>query len=243
MDSIVVVLLVVFVLFILRNPSWLVMWANWILQQRVHQDNSTARVHEQALLNLLERDYPGIQGHIHVLLRRSHVGWECIANNSHRVYTWGAEPNLGKMSRMLKDPVLEHMRDVKARELALQILGRVGMQEVETGMYVVHSGFNTAVRYRFSPYEIILYRNNQPYGSFCLIARGRYPLWDVVLSRILMLQGSERDFLRTAHYYGSVPPYFARPMTRDQFAIIYGEEALTRWDSYTFSTLTPVTKR
>lgn len=197
-----------------------------------------------ALQSKLEQTLPGTRGFYQVRLRRRFWGWVCTASSrvpslpwQYQVYAWGARPNLDKMARMLAGPLQWFAPQAKAHELAEDILGRDGMQRVLAGTYFVPSGLTPSVEYRFTPYSLILYRGGRPLGSFCLQARGRYPLWDVVLSRIIMVQGSEIDFLRTAHFYGPVPPYFAVPMTRDQFLEIYGKEALERWDTYTSSTL------
>jgi hypothetical protein len=197
-----------------------------------------------ALQTRLEALLPGTRTFYQVRLRRKFWGWVCSANSrvpslpwQYQVYTWGARPNLDKIARMLVGPLQWFTPQAKAHELAEDILGHDGMQRVLAGTYFVPSQLNNTVEYRFTPYSLILYRGGRPLGSFCLQARGRYPLWDVVLSRVIMVQGSELDFLRTAHFYGPVPPYFAVPMTRDQFLEIYGKEALERWDIYTSSTL------
>ena len=204
----------------------------------------------EALHARLDTSIPGTRTFYQVRLRRRFWGWVCTASSRvpalpwhYQVYTWGTRPNLDKMARMLVGPLRWFAPQAKAQELAEDILSRDGMQRVLAGTYFVPSGQNSTIEYRFTPYSLILYRGGRPLGSFCLQARGRYPLWDVVLSRIIMVQGSELDFLRTAYFYGPIPPYFALPMTRGQFLDIYGEEATERWDTFISSTPAQATRR
>ncbi|MBI4496747.1 MAG: hypothetical protein HY689_02470 [Chloroflexi bacterium] len=197
-----------------------------------------------AVAQRLEGLLPTTSAFYQVRLRRKFWGWICTATSripslpwQYQVYTWGQRPDVEKIARMLVGPLQWFTPQAKAHQLAEQILGREGMQRILAGTFFLPSRLSPAIEYRFTPYSLILYRDGRPMGSFCLQPRGRFPLWDVVLSRVLMVAGSELEFLRTAHFYGPVPPYFAVPMTREQFAEIYGKEALEKWDTCTSSIL------
>ena len=205
---------------------------------------------EEALAESLDNLVPQMHGFYQIRLQRRFWGWVCTVNSRipslpwhFQLYTWDKRPDREKMARLAVGPLLQYMPHAKAHQLAEQILGRDGMEQVLASRYVVKSRLNPQVVYLFTTGSMYLYQNGIVVGSFCLNARGgRYPLWDVVLSRIMMVTGSELEFLRTAYFYGPVPPFFARPMNRNQFGEIFGKENLERWDTYTSSTLEAVTQ-
>lgn len=205
---------------------------------------------QNLLQEKLESHFPDISRFCKVELRPSWFGWIATVSSrisaipwQYNVYVWGNRPNLDKVAKMLAEPILWFTPQAKAYKLAVSILGQANVARVMGGVYFEQSRINPRVEYRFTPYSSIIYCSGRPLGSFCLNAQGRYPLWDVVLSRILMVQGSELTFLRTANFICSGPPLFAVPMTREQFRDIYGEEALEQWDTYTSSTPAKVTQR
>lgn len=124
-------------------------------------------------------------------------------------------------------------KESAAYMLAQRILGADVCNKLGAGTYRVTSKLCPVVVYDCSTIGVSICKRERERGSLCLTRNDwSWALWDGVLARTLILQHDELRFLKTANY---ALPYRtpARPMTRRQFASIFGKSLLPAWDTYT----------
>lgn len=206
--------------------------------RKIPSEDEIAEATER-LADLLEADFPGARAFCRFTIYPSLMGWICRVDSRVQrmpawgeASIWGSQIHVARIAKKLESQVGWFVPQAKAYELAYDILGYDGVQRILDGTYTVRSCLNRSVAYVIAPYSITLRKGNGEHrrfiGTFCLQARGRYPLWDVILSRIFMLQANERDFLQTAFFRPNEGSFFRsqQPITPQEFEAIYGKEAL-----------------
>lgn len=131
----------------------------------------------------------------------------------------------------------------RAAALALHLLGDGGFQQVMRGRYTVPSTLHPGLEYRIGLNTISLWSGTAFVGQFCILATGGYPLWDGILSRIMMVRGAELELLTTANFGNEERRFEAGPMPRYLVDRIFGRKGLDQWDRYTSSAGAPATAR
>lgn len=218
--------------------------------RKIPSEDKIAEATER-LADLLEADFPGARTFCRLTIRPSLMGWLCAVGSTvqrmpgeYEAAIWGSQINVDRMARQLRSPLQWFVPRAKAHELACDILGDGGVQKVLKGGFSITSSLNYSVTYVVTWNSISLYNGKNLVGSFCLQAKGSYPPWDVILSRIFMIQGSELDFLMTAVFIDAGgSSYSGKTMTREQFLAIYGKGAIGQWDNYMSSTRARVIAR
>lgn len=121
----------------------------------------------------------------------------------------------------------------QARALALaeHVFGNT--HRIRDREYWVRSSLSARVSYRCEITYVKVYIASKWIGTLCLQTSPEYPLWDGIVSRILLLQHDEVAFLRAANFWyedGSTDFLHPQPMTREKVSYIYGERATKKWE-------------